>query len=682
MEIKKEEHNQNSKRELSASIVVITLIFIITYLPLINQLGFYRDDWYLIWSGHTHGFQKIVEIFTTDRPVVGYIYAWTYSLFGDIPLNWNIFSAVLRYISFLSMFWILNIIWRGRIFSNTLITILFAVYPGFLQQPNANTFSNLFITFALALISIAITLQAVTVDKRWVKLLLLTISAILTGAYLILGEYLIGMEAVRFVLVWYYLGKLNYSKTNKQKTILTALYSIPNIIASVLVMIWRIFLFESTRPAMNVDNLLGKYAESPIYIILRFVIEFLKDILELILGAWVVPFYNLAEVTRLKELAISFVFFIVAAGLVLIYIYWISKKEKWQGDYKEINEQDENYSFELILLGLICVIVTALPVIISNRNVIFKSNWDRYSLQSTFGVALLIFGLLSSIPKRSLRYTLYAILVGVSVATHFNNAVYFKNLWESQKQYWWQLSWRAPQILPETVLVGFTDNYRFEEDYEIWAPANLIYYPQSQNLKILTEVLDISTTHKIISQFWDRGSTRTIEYDRDYSNTLLAYIPSPFSCLHIIDGNKPLVSEYAEPLSLSIAPFSKIDRISTIGASVVPPVEIFGKEIEHTWCYYFQRASLAQQNGNWKEVARLGDEAQEHGLKPADWSEWVPFLMGYANNGELKKAKRLIPIIKEQPFVRFQLCEILKRGLEKNKQEASDFVFDDLCLRK
>jgi hypothetical protein len=68
------------------------------------------------------------------------------------------------------------------------------------------------------------------------------------------------------------------------------------------------------------------------------------------------------------------------------------------------------------------------------------------------------------------------------------------------------------------------------------------------------------------------------------------------------------------------------------------PVEIFGKEPEHTWCYYFQIASLAHQFGDWQAVSKLGDEAEGKGFSPASPHEWLPFIEGYAHSGQWDKA--------------------------------------------
>ena len=58
-----------------------------------------------------------------------------------------------------------------------------------------------------------------------------------------------------------------------------------------------------------------------------------------------------------------------------------------------------------------------------------------------------------------------------------------------------------------------------------------------------------------------------------------------------------------------------------------------------TWCFYYQKASLAVQNQDWKEAARLGDIAFGLDDYPNDASERLPFIEGYAMTGDWEKAK-------------------------------------------
>jgi len=43
------------------------------------------------------------------------------------------------------------------------------------------------------------------------------------------------------------------------------------------------------------------------------------------------------------------------------------------------------------------------------------------------------------------------------------------------------------------------------------------------------------------------------------------------------------------------------------------PEVIYGKQNTQTWCYYFEKADLARQYGQWDEIARLWEESQSIG---------------------------------------------------------------------
>ena len=47
--------------------------------------------------------------------------------------------------------------------------------------------------------------------------------------------------------------------------------------------------------------------------------------------------------------------------------------------------------------------------------------------------------------------------------------------------FWWQVSWRAPDIETGTTLLAEYPSVAVSEDYILWGPANLIYRPNAQS---------------------------------------------------------------------------------------------------------------------------------------------------------------------------------------------------------
>ncbi|RPI79835.1 MAG: hypothetical protein EHM41_23565, partial [Chloroflexi bacterium] len=184
------------------ALLSITLLVLVTYAPLIPQLGYYRDDWYLIWSGSTQGASSIIPLFSSDRPFMGVIYSIEYSLLGDSPIAWHLYAFLLRLFGAFSLLWLLRMIWPEKRFGTTAITLLFLVYPGFLQQPSANTFQNHLMTYLLAILSIALMVKALQAKDRLIQIVLFTVSLPLTLGYLLIYEYFIGLEGLRLLVLW------------------------------------------------------------------------------------------------------------------------------------------------------------------------------------------------------------------------------------------------------------------------------------------------------------------------------------------------------------------------------------------------------------------------------------------------------------------------------------------------
>jgi hypothetical protein len=140
--------------------------------------------------------------------------------------------------------------------------VLFVVYPGFLQQPNANTLSNQLTSYACAVVSLALTVAAGRArDRR--RSIALTAVAILTGlANWLLYEYMIGLEGVRLVL----LGLLAWRSEHGIKTAVrrTMAHWLPYLVPLAAYLVWRMLLFKAVRVAVDVGGLLQQYTGSPL----------------------------------------------------------------------------------------------------------------------------------------------------------------------------------------------------------------------------------------------------------------------------------------------------------------------------------------------------------------------------------------------------------------------------------
>ena len=69
--------------ETFVATLLILLTTVITYGISIPKLGYYHDDWFVLWSGQMRGADSLIPLFSTDRPFMGVIYSVLYRVLGN-----------------------------------------------------------------------------------------------------------------------------------------------------------------------------------------------------------------------------------------------------------------------------------------------------------------------------------------------------------------------------------------------------------------------------------------------------------------------------------------------------------------------------------------------------------------------------------------------------------------------
>ena len=76
----------------------LLILCIASYGVLASTLGFYWDDWPMVWFAHTLGPAGFTQVFSSDRPFLAGIYVLTTALFQTSPLPWQIFGLITRWL--------------------------------------------------------------------------------------------------------------------------------------------------------------------------------------------------------------------------------------------------------------------------------------------------------------------------------------------------------------------------------------------------------------------------------------------------------------------------------------------------------------------------------------------------------------------------------------------------------
>jgi hypothetical protein len=649
-------HFSPAVRERWTAIGLVSLVAVLTYGLLIPWLGFYRDDWYQLWAGLTLGPRSIVTLFSIDRPVMGYTYAATFSLLRDSAIAWQLYALFLRWLGALGALWLFRRLWPGRPLITTSAALLFLVYPGFLQQPNADTFSNHLLSYTAAVLSLAATAEAMASPRGW-RRLGLTVFAV-AGALTcwLTYEYMIGLEVLRYIILAR-AALEGIGRPNRRWFGRFAGAAAPYLIALAAFLYWRLAVFEASRIGVSVDHVLSKYETSLWLTLLQRAGILLGDFVEASLFGWFVPGYDRLLDVEAGQVVIGL---LPTAVAVLAFLWWARARNGGPPEAPSTTPAEPDPARELTLIGGLTTLACLTPVVLADREIRWSSAFDRYTLHATLGVAMLTVGLVWTVFQARLRPAVLAFLLGLSVLAHQANAFHWARFWDEQRQLWWQLSWRAPGLQPGTVLLVNLPSQRYFEDYEVWGPANLIYAPDDRTPNLAAQVIEEETARKVQLGAQETRYMRVlIGIPRDYRSTLMVDWPSRQACVHVLGANQPEAGVTSGSLVRSMASFSKEDRVLPDAEPARPPERIFGAEPERNWCWYYQRASLARQTADWAFAADLGREAQAEGFSPSDRSEWMPFFQAYVNLGHADEAAHVADLILEDPPVAEQICSRL-----------------------
>ena len=656
------------------SILVIILIALLAYLPGINTLGYYRDDWHVAWGGTLLGPQKIIDLHLTDRPLMGVIYAATFSLLGNNVIVWHLYSVLLRILGALAVYGVFNTVWPSRKPLNYAMSVLFVIYPGFLQLPTASAYSNHVLGLLCGFLAIELTLLAYQARQRYAKLALLLLSMPFALICFGIMEWMMGIEAILIGLLiirvladepfqysWAWFSRILF-------------YSIPSLVVFFAFYSWRFFFFSSARSVTDIKSLGNNYLQHPVEMILRLLVEPLRGFWNSLVLAWGIPIYDVASTVAAPVFLSALI--LALFGVVCFLLF------RQTDNSTSISEENAMYrtsNLQMLIGGLVFIFAGILPVIIGNREVLLQNTFDRYTLLASLGVVLVIGSGFSLLFSDKIKTISLCVLLSISIMTQVLNTRYFTEFWNAERNVWWQLSWRAPDLKSGTVLLPYLPlQYRLAESYEIWGPANLIYRHENP-LDISGEVINQQTLHWIRSGDSYGKTIRRVDVTMDFSNNLLLGYPGNGSCLHVYGKEYNVISEFDDVTLDYLTPYSSWDQILS-EATVTPsvPSAIFGEEPVHGWCFYYQKASLAYQQGDWNEIVQLGDEAAENGFQPNDEMEWLPFYEGYARSGQYEEANRIGEILRINKSISEQFCKVYESKVN-NLNEQETYMVVNIC---
>ena len=654
--------------------IVLFLISFLTYGIFAIQQGFYWDDWAFAWVRAHVGSDGLIRLFSINRPMRGGVEAFLTLLLGVNPLAWQIYSILMRWLAAVSFWYFLRTLWPNRNWQAALASLFFLVYPGFSQQPLAMTYHYYWTFASLFFLSLAWMIHALQMKGFWnVKFVG---SIFLGGLTLWSMEYLFGLELLRPIFLWLVLGRSTPNWKVRLKK--TSLYYIPFAIIMGAYLYWRFFLYHAS--SYNID--MTATGDSITLLSPLLVLSKMANTLPVVSVGALIQIIQQSFFGKTFSFFLMLIYAIVLIGGPIGLTYFF--KVLFQSPKMEV-AGERSSSLDLLLISILLLVFAGLPFYLTNLPIRLAFPEDRFTLPFIPGVSLLIVSLLAMIRNNTRSFTFAALIIPLAMAFQIHVTDNYRTEWKAQRSYVWQLIWRAPEVRPGTIFIS-EDNMIFpHNDDEAFAfLLNWAYYPMSTSPELAYEFFWISARlggqlpglEPGLQVLTDHGgATFTGTTDR-----LVVIRSSPGSCLRILDpvydADAPLLprdvndaepgfrfASFALPRQTAQAlPYANNSLAIFDGAQPSVPEWLFGAEPEHQWCYYFEKADLARQQGNWTTVAKLGDKVFKIPFYPDDPAEYLPFIEAYGRLGRMKEAEDLTDKAADiNPALRPMLCAAWQR---------------------
>ena len=624
----------------SRSIPFALLFFcVISFGVLIPWLGFYWDDWPAIWYLQVFGPSGFGEVFAVDRPLLGWLFSITTPLLGTSAAAWQIFGILTRWLSVLAFWWFLRALWPDLPFQTAWTALLFAVYPGFKQQFISVTYSHVWILGTTFLISYGCMVWAFR--KRELFWPLMIGSWVLSTYTLFSVEYYFGLELLRPFILWILLPTSIYSLHQRLKRIF--LLWIPYLIISAGFLVWRLVYYPTERGNVQFFD---KLAANPT----ATVIDLFETVFIDVVNAGVVAWAQIMDFVRLMGfgrgptlLYLSGI--LIATAAAIFYLIRLHPEDQ-TGTVKPIPDR---WAIQALPIGGLALLLGGIPFWVTNLPIGLEFPWDRFTLAMMFGSSLLITGIVDLLGRNLLqKAVILGILIGLSSGLHLQYSNLYRREWNLQSDFFRQLTWRAPAIEEDTVLLTAELPFVYFSDNSLTAPLNWIYAPEFDSREMPYLLYAAEARHEQSLENFKPGleihqSYRATEFNGSTSQAIVLYFTPP-GCLKVVDPATDKKIPQKPRFISDMMPISRPDLIHTSTEQPAsPPNSIFGVAPEDVWCYYFERAELARQAGDWQDVAELGDQAfqLEHRLYEVNAPELVTYIEGYAYTDRWQDATRL-----------------------------------------
>jgi hypothetical protein len=599
--------------------LILLIVAILAYGLLIPRLGFYWDDLPMSWIRYELGPEAMTRYFSTNRPVWGLLYQITTRLFPQVPVFWQIWALLWRWLGAVAVWAIVRELWKDRPYFALSVALLFLLYPGFNQQWGSYLYSHFFIVIFFYFYSIYLSLKRKTLP-----------ALIFSALNLWMMEYFFPLEFARVAFLWTSLRDEYPRPRDRVKPTLRLWW--PYLVVFALAVFSRLFIFNNQIYGFG---LMSQFRAAPLATLLSLAQNAFTSLWVVTFGAWAQVFQGPDPAVHGRLTLAGFAAVSLATLALLLILLWK------QADQQTKAKRDLAFALGL---GLLLLPFAGAPFWLTGLSISLAHPASRFTLPCMFAVSLILAALIELIPRPHLRDVVLIVLVSLAAGRQFLWSTDYLRDWQAHKNLFWQMTWRVPGLKPNTVVL-MNEELTFYADNSLSAPLNWIYAPEKRSDQI--DYVFFYPTNRLDSSLPAFEPGLPIEYDyiaghfNGNTSQAVAFYYDPPACLRLLEADLDANNHFilAESLMREASALTNSDQIVAAPQAVMPA--IYGPEPEHGWCYYFQRADLARQFADWEEVAGLGETAFKLDDHPNSPLERFVFIEGYAHMGDWERALKL-----------------------------------------
>ena len=665
-------------------LLLLCLFVLASYGLLLNKLGFYWDDWPYVWTRLELGYHGLLRHFSFSRPVAGQLHNLAILLTNGSPLLAQIWGLLMQVFGSFCAGLLVKEVWTGKKFAAVLTALLFLAYPGFTMRPIAINFSFSYFLMGMLFLSFVLSIRAAKGARHGV--LLMVCACLISLLNLFASEYFFLLELLRPCFFYVALEEVNAGQSTSYDIRLKSSLKqcLPYLFVFAAGIIYRVF-FNKTQTLHYEFKLLSDFKAAPVSTVLNYLVQMAKDCFRVIFEAWgtVFQFPNSSEFGSRSTL----MYFLICAGVCVI--CFVSLLLFADEKTNKLHRRRDNIF--MLLIGVFALLLAGQPFWLTESAIHFVFQNCRYTLPFILGVSLILSSLLDLIRKpRVIPMAITSVFIGLAAGHLFVVGNEYRRDWTLTKDFFTQLKWRIPGIAENTVVVTNVLPIRFSTDNSLTAPLNWIYaegyekdripYMLYTNTKREATLSGLESGQEIFQEYL------SAQFFGNTDNMISVYYNAP-GCVHVLDPEVDLFNQTIPTIDREAAVLNNYSRIRVDDPETSLNTKLFGAEAAHGWCWYYEKADLERQRGNWEDAASLGDEAfagQDH---PNDPMERIPFIEAYARTGRWEDAlKQTRAAMEVTPVMNDPLCALWQRieresGENQVRNELDEFL-DCSFLRK